>query len=278
MAEVVLFNHIPKTAGSTMKYVLWRNFGGEGTAFLMSDHAAGLAPLRERLEDERTAPGVVVAHTGHGLHERLPAGHDYLPFTLLREPLDRTVSAYFHIVDQVPIEIDLERFLGEEFTLQSFNAQTAFLAGLDADHHLDGRPLDRSLYDEELLERAKRNLAAHAVVGLTERFDETLLLLRDAYGWPLRKTLYRSTNVGVARRRAPLSAAEMEAVRANNELDLRLYAYATELFERRLAERAPGHAARLRRFHRVNAAYAAAYPIAYPPARALARGARRLRG
>jgi Galactose-3-O-sulfotransferase len=273
MAEVVLFNHIHKTAGSTMKHVLWRNFGSARVAFLMSDHGAGLPELRRRLGDPARTPGAVVAHTGYGLHERLPIEHDYRQFTMLRDPVDRTVSAFFFVRDELGAEIDLDEFL-TEMPLESLNSQTAALAGLHADHQIDGRALARADFDAELLERAKHNLASHEVVGLTQRFDESLVLLREAYGWPLHRTLYVRANVGVGRQRGRLSPAELGRVAANNELDLELYAYAVELFEARLTSRAPDHEARARRHRRLNAIYGASYP----PARALVTGVRRRGG
>lgn len=270
MAEIVLFNHIHKTAGSTMKHVLWRNCGSERVAFLMSDHGAGLPDLRRRLEDPARTPRAIVAHTGYGVHERLPAEHDYRQFTMLRDPVDRTVSAFFFVRDELGVEIGLDEFLAE-MPLESLNSQTAALAGLHADHQIDGRPLACADFDADLLLRAKRNLAAHDVVGLTARFDESLVLLREGYGWPLHRTLYVRANVGVGRRTGRLSPAQLELVAANNELDLDLYAYAVELFEGRLRVGAPDHAARTRRHRRLNAVYGAAYP----PARALVHSVRR---
>jgi hypothetical protein len=265
-----------------MKHVLWRVAGGERVLFsgTIGLHRERIAAIAERLDRPLDAPYAIVAHTGFGVEERLPARHSYRRFTVLRDPVERTVSELFYARDDrgnLPAEMGLDRFLEEEL-LRSYNSQTAFLAGLTTRHHLDGMPLRRSQFDRELLERAKRNLEAHEVVGLTERFDETLLLLRNAYGWPLARTLYRRANVGAARRRAPrLAPAQLEAVRAANELDQELYEWGRELFGTRLAAEVPDHPRRLRRFRRLNGAYDRIYPIAYPPARAIVRSARRVR-
>ena len=282
MSEVILFNHIPKTAGSTMKEVLWRAVGGERVLFAtrIGAHLQQLGEIRRRLDRPLEDSYAVVAHTGVGVEVALPERHRYRPFTILRDPVQRTISEFFYARDDraaLPAELSLEEYLSEQL-LRSYNSQTAFLGGLSARHHLEGEPLSRDRYDAELLARAKSNLEAHDVVGLTERFDETLLLLRHAYGWPVLRTLYRPANVGAARRTAAprLTEPQLEAVRANNELDLELYDHARELFASRLEElRVDG---RLRRFRRLNATYARAFPLAHPPTRAIVQGARRLRG
>ena len=201
MSEVILFNHIPKTAGSTMKHVLWTAVGGgDRVPFSMEFHDERVPEIYRRLDRPLQGRHAVVAHTGFGLQDRLPDRHDYRMFTILRDPVQRTISEFFFARDdrgRLPADISLYDFLQDDL-LRSFNSQTAFLGGLSAHHHLDGVPLRRDQFDEGLLDRAKKNLAAHNVVGLTERFDETLLLLRDGYEWPLRKTLYLPVNIGSA--------------------------------------------------------------------------------
>jgi hypothetical protein len=57
---------------------------------------------------------------------------------------------------------------------------------------LPGPPGD-SISEAETLERAIRNLRSCAVVGLTERFDETLLIAKKTFGW--RMPFYENFNV-----------------------------------------------------------------------------------
>src|SRR5262245_13055450 len=98
MSEVILFNHIPTTAGSTMKHVLWRAVGGDRVFFSVTigKHRENVATIVEKLDRPLQAPCAVVAHTGVGLEERLPARHRYSRFTVLREPVQRTISEFFY--------------------------------------------------------------------------------------------------------------------------------------------------------------------------------------
>jgi hypothetical protein len=284
MAEVILFNHIPKTAGSTLKHVLWQTVGGERVLFatIVGQHPQEVQAIAARLDRPLEDRYAIVAHTGCGIEQRLPPRHSYNPFTVLRDPVQRTISAYFYVRRQWTEDADprsalsIEEFLDQELA-RAFNTQTAFLGGLLASHQLDGVPLRREQFDGTLLEQAKRNLDAQAVVGLTERFDETLILLADVFEWPLLRTLYRPANVNASRREAPpISPSELEAVEAANRLDMEIYAYAQERMEADLS--ATTHWRKLRRLQRLNAIYRRLYPVTYPPARTLVRFVRRARG
>lgn len=251
MAEVILFNHIPKTAGSTMRYVLWRVVGRERvlTSTRRGEHRERIGSIGRQLTEGTYA---VVAHTGFGVQDYLPSGHDYSTFTILRDPVERTLSRYRMALHDNETEGSLEDYLKDDL-VESYNAQTAFLGGLTARHHLEGEALRPDQYNQALLERAKRNLESHDAFGTTERFEEILLLLRDRFGWPMAKLLHTPANVRAGSQEP--TSAELEAVRAHNKLDQELYDFAAELSK-------PVSRRRLRRFHRLNVAYGRIYPAA----------------
>jgi hypothetical protein len=278
--RLFVFNHIGKTAGSTMRQVLWHVFDGRRVfmSTVIGTHADRIAELRQRLEMPRPGVDAIIAHTGYGVHERLPQVFHYQLYTMLRDPVERTLSQYYFEIqkERLPASVSLMEFLERDLH-RAYNVQTGFLGGLHVREHLDGLSLTKDLFDDALLERAKAALHAHEAVGLTERFDESLLLLGQAFEWPLTKLLYVRKNAGRLRPRRPaLTEEEQAAVRAHNRLDLELYAYATELFEAQLRERVPDAETRLRTFRRLNAMYSRWYPVAHPPAQALARAARRV--
>jgi len=81
------------------------------------------------------------------------------------------------------------------------------------------------------LDRAKANLADRfAVVGLTERFEDFLVVLHREFAWPYRR--YPALNVGADRvPRARIGDDVSRVVRAHNRFDLELYRFAARLFE-----------------------------------------------
>nr|WP_300908623.1 hypothetical protein [uncultured Desulfovibrio sp.] len=107
---------------------------------------------------------------------------------------------------------------------------------------------------DEVLALAKKHLKeCFCLVGIQERFDESLLLLSEEIG--LHRLYYERRNMlrpgaisGIDDRDRAL-AAEL------NSADMELYAYACELFEQRVEEAGPAFAARLREFRFLNGKY-----------------------
>ncbi|WP_428568202.1 MAG: sulfotransferase family 2 domain-containing protein [Solidesulfovibrio sp. DCME] len=245
-----LFLHMPRTAGTTLNRLLERRFAPKEILSLYSrdDFARNAVIDRERLEGLRLIQGHVLltdykAFTFYDVPVRA--------FTFLREPVDRVISEYFflrawpqqhlHGLLNEP-GMDLRAYVTSGHQLLRYkgaNFMTRVLSGLDP----DDRP-------QAALDTARENLRRRFVCfGLTERFDESLLLLADALG--LTDLLYERQNV---LRRPPGERAtpeERELVAGRNALDAALYAFAVELFEERLAAGGAGLAGRLARHRRL---------------------------
>ncbi len=83
---------------------------------------------------------------------------------------------------------------------------------------------------------AKSNLDRYfSVVGLVERFDETLILLQKAFSW--QPPLYIKQNVTseAEKKHAEISKATVEKIKQYNAMDVELYDYAVQRFEEQLA-------------------------------------------
>jgi hypothetical protein len=82
---------------------------------------------------------------------------------------------------------------------------------------------------EETLARAKANLRRHfAVAGLTERFDESLVLMARQLDWP-GPLFYRRANVTSNRPRAEEIDPDIRArFEERNQLDRQLYCYVAQ--------------------------------------------------
>ncbi len=249
-----IFLHIPKAAGTTFIQVLERQFP-RGT--VLARHALGLNGLEPRIADipgpERAKIRCLHGHFLHGVHAALPGPSRYL--TMLREPVDRHVSSYFFAL-QNP-DAPRNRWVRERPTdLDGYLAVLEDEGRLNRQTHLIAGP---ALPDEptDVLARARLHLERDFdLVGLTERFDETLLLAWRRLGW--RHILYRRVNV--TRSRAPLSAispAQRAAIERANALDIELYDFARRRFVAAIADAGIG-ATELRLYRTMNTLYSRA--------------------
>jgi hypothetical protein len=221
---VVVFLHVPKTAGQTLYAILARQYNQAATA-MITDASDPLSPFAE--VSRRIPPVLVRGHILYGVHEKL--GIDPVYITILREPVSRVVSTYRYIKrsSNHPLHavvhdrsMSLSAFVESDIDREEVvNGQTRQLAG-----RLDVDP------DNETLVIAKRNLQGLAVVGLTERFDESLILLKRRLHWKM--PFYVSKNVApqeILPESLPTDVRTL--LEQRNRLDLELYRFATELFE-----------------------------------------------
>jgi hypothetical protein len=246
---MLVFVHVPKTAGSTLRSVLNMNEPGARSRALGNVFKGGggidravMARMQKGEGPDLTGVGIVRGHFPLGIREYLPSHlpkrRDLQCFTFLRQPVERTLSHYYAIRDRregeeepgkhakspLPPDPSLDDALDAGYVHD--NLHTRMLCG-------DPEPFGE--VTEEMLDAAKRNLRDELVFfGLTERFDESLVLAKRRLG--LDAILYRSSGrVNPERPRGDQVPAELRrAAERSNRYDIELYRYAKELFESEL--------------------------------------------
>lgn len=239
-ALTYLFLHVPKAAGTTLSQVVERHVPARAQYRLGANAQAAIEAFNHLSPSEKSRFRLLSGHFPFGVHEQIPGPCAY--FTMLREPVDR-VASFYHFILRDPLhplhqamtpaqKASLEVYARTARDTVMDNGQTRQLAG-DWGHVPFGE------CSEAMLEQAKANLDQMRVVGLTERFDASLMLLGHTFGW--HHLGYRRANTTQGRPpKSALDDATREALIARNTYDLALYAYAEKKFE------AQWHAAGLR--------------------------------
>jgi len=224
--ESVIFIHVPKAAGTTLnrliewEYPLLEIYSVDPYFFRWSSAHLWRLPKR-RLKRFRVFKG----HMMFGLHEILPQPATYI--TILRDPVDRVMFALYFMrgykLHPLYWKCRRERWTLEDFItrLRRDNVQCKFIAG--------------AVYEEpcttEICERAKENLVRYfSVVGLLERFEESLALMKLRFGWMLKN--YSSFNVTRTRpNKRDLPKSTLDLIAERNRFDIELYQCAAKLFQ-----------------------------------------------
>jgi hypothetical protein len=257
---VYFFLHIPKTAGTTVRAHLERDFFPG--AVLRVPNNEGVLELRE---SELQAYSVISGHQFYPFKDLL--SHPVRVVTLLREPIARVLSAYEYIkrtsahplhalfgregVESVATFCSHPSFCFHARDMQTRMLGVAYpLAKIVRSvwrgelHAHDGaarmREAEGAPCTVEMLTRAEARLESAHFVGLSEDMLASLELLTELLGRPRPPALLHLNAAPLEeghRRLTAYSEAELAAVREANRFDIDLYSFAARLFARRYASR-----------------------------------------
>ena len=151
---------------------------------------------------------------------------DFTTITVLREPVERTLSYLRHHRRLTPADKDkpLEEIYEDPFRFDALlHNHMVKMFSLTTAEMTDGM-LTRVDFTPGHLARAKKQLATVDVVGLQEDFEGFCKELESRFGWPLGQPFF-------ANRTKPVDVAESFKARiaADNAMDVELYEHARDL-------------------------------------------------
>ncbi len=262
-APLIAFLHIPKTAGSSLERILGRQYAHamfttkewrpakDGTGVYEAEESIrGLFALPPA---ERDKFKIIKGHFHFGYASLLPA--DTVYFTFLRDPVERVISTYYFALRNprnylhepiVKGNLSLADFARSDLTPEITNDQVRRIAGVTNERPFLGKYAN----DAEMYEAAKSHLESHfPIVGLSERFDETILLLQRTFDWET--PYYNRVNVG-SNRPSTTEPEVIDIIRERNQYDLALYEFAAQRLDKQITEAGPTFQRQLTRFQRWN--------------------------
>lgn len=185
---------------------------------------------------------VVSGHFPYGLHMIREKDTNFNYLTMLRRPVNRTVSAYNYLKNDskyVKADQDLDKYINS-LTIEEFcsdfhspipnhvyvdNCQVRYLSGVG-----DSKPF--MTIDNKDLKEAKKNLST-MIFGITEQFNLSILYFQFALNW--RETKYVKQKIGT-KTKINLSDNDRKAIEKCNSCDFELYDFAVELFAERTVD------------------------------------------
>jgi hypothetical protein len=172
----------------------------------------------------------VVGHFAFGLHTLIDRPTTYA--TMFRHPLERVASLYWHLKRwgdhdrgwpkhagfTLHPKASLDEFVRDYRLRELDNDQTRRVAGTDPKFGGCTR---------SLLEKAKSNIERHfSLLGVTERFEDTLRVAADVLGWSPRPQVVKLLLNERHRAASSIMSRTKEAILERNALDLELYSFA----------------------------------------------------
>lgn len=229
--EKLIFLHIPKAAGSTIKTIFKRQY--KGNAFFLPGKHPDINTLKEKIVLGNNIK-LIFGHLDFGIHDDI--GKDYRYATMIRNPIERIISHYYYVQRQPNHYLYDQAFKENNFSLAQYvenglspelnNGQVRMLIGAGGFHkkNYTKHKIPFGKCELWMLEEAKMNIEKHFVFcGVQEKFDESLILMKKKLNWE-KNIGYVSQNITSQRKKySEFENKTLEIIKRYNSLDLKLY-------------------------------------------------------
>jgi Sulfotransferase family len=293
---VLIFFHIPKTGGITMKNVFMNCLPGQ---YFDCDLGAPVTALSVR-STARVAEKFHQLPVGRQRAVRCMVGEHISMdvaaifdrpskfFTIVREPVDRVISNFFfnRTLTYLPCypfikDLTLEEYLDSGIGLDHNNHQVRMLSGcpeLDVPWDPEGRRISTPPVERRHLDMAKRNIEERFIVAAPmEKYAALVWFLKRLYGWPTHRIFFQVRNQTPNR---PSLDAVSETTRKRletlNQYDIELYEWVKDRFIKQIDPLEPNFSREVRRFDMLNRCFRQIRRATPQPIPAMVRHLRRL--
>jgi hypothetical protein len=222
------FVHIQKTAGTALWRRLKQQFSPEAVypgpgdgqppeSVLSVEHLVGR--WRVRRDDIRVVTGHFPLCTTALLDAR------FATLTVLRDPVERTLSQLRHHRETTPADADkpLEAIYEDPVRFELVNNHMVRMLSLRPDEITRGAMTPIEITPQRV-ERAKAAVSTIDVVGFQDHFDDFCAELTRRYGWDLGRPVFMNRTTPV-----DTSDAFRARIANDNAADAELFAFACEL-------------------------------------------------
>ena len=252
MKDLFIHLHIPKTGGTTLRDIIRRQYQSEKILMIPKlDESEDI--LKEVSTSQINQLKLIQGHLKYGIHNHFHRRAKY--FAIIRDPINRVLSTYYYVLSQKNNPQNLSTS-NNQMTIYDYvqsgvnpfliNGQTQLISGKTG--NIDN-PIIKS---EELFSLAKENIANDFLfLGITEMFDETILILKNMLGWhmPYYSIANRTKNKP---NYDAVDPTVISFLKEHNQLDIKLYNITKTSLLNKIVEENDIFQNRINKFKKIN--------------------------
>jgi hypothetical protein len=230
-ADHIIFHHVPKTAGTTLYAIIDNSFSGRIHTISgnQTEHESSKKEFEQMSADQQNEIDLLKGHRTFGMDSLFSGTVKY--FTVLRKPAQRHISGYYQLLKVKPELEERKNFIEAPPSLEEYIRNGDIYFGKNPQLKTFLNIADPKVeVDEALFQDAIRIMKEqYFMVGLTERFDETCVLLNQFEGFHISK--YVRKNVAKNYNPNLVSKELIELYNRLHPFDVRFYEAAVDLFQ-----------------------------------------------
>lgn len=224
--HTIIFLHIPKAGGTTLRDIISRQYP-KNSILTISHFKDSRTIINQLSTAQKKTLRMVQGHLLFGIHNDLINPTSYI--SMVRKPVEHLLSGYYYLLKSPthPLhkfvktaKMSFEDYLISGINHMTNNPQVRTITGVGV---LDPKEINFGHCPNNLLEQAINNIKQHFIaVGVTERFNESLLVFKKLLNWST--PYYSKANVTRKRPRTDdLTNKTIRLINEYNSLDLQLY-------------------------------------------------------
>lgn len=219
------FVHIPKTGGTTFRYLLYQQFQQHqifpNKEIIKNNKGEYLSfhDYKRLSEEEQQKINLIFGHFYAGFYDQL---YNTQMLTFIREPVARVISNLRHM--QVKTNVYEGKTVEEIYELRKGR-----MPNLQIRYFSPGKWI-RNITQKDL-DEAKKNLEKCAFVGVMERFEESLQIAEKLFDWNFTRLGKLNT---IDTKPELFKPQFLDYIEETNQLDIEFYQFGVQLFEEKL--------------------------------------------